>query len=315
MKIKHIFILLVIGMMFSSCMRPYKNLDTIEFSELNYLFPVKIAELSDNIQIAYVDEGSGDETIIFVHGLGSYLPAWRKNVSALRNNFRCIAIDLPGYGKSSKGLYPFTMEFYADVIAEFLDNLNIENATIAGHSMGGQIGMVMALKYPQKVTRLILAAPAGFELFTDGEKRWFREVMTIDMVKLTPVQQLRANIVVNFYNMPQDAEFMVSDRIILRKAKDFEKYCYTVVKSVEAMVDQPVYDFLEKITQPTLIIFGENDNLIPNRYLHGGKTYNVAKIGNEKIPDSKLVMIPCCGHFAQFEKPEVFNKAVIDFIK
>ena len=315
MKIKQIFLIPVLIMMLSSCMRPYKNLTTLEFSELKYPFPVKTAELSNDIKIAYVDEGSGEETIIFVHGLGSYLPAWKKNVAALKENFRCIAVDLPGYGKSSKEVYPLTMEFYADVLAEFIDKLNIDNATIAGHSMGGQIGIVMALKYSQKVKRLILAAPAGFELFTDGEKQWFREVMTVDFVKLTPAQLIRANIVVNFYNMPDDAEFMVTDRIALRKARDFEKYCYTIVKSVAGMVDQPVYDLLEKITQPTLIIFGENDNLIPNRYLHGGTTYNVAKVGDQKIPNSKLVMVKKCGHFVQFEKPEVFNQAVIEFMK
>jgi pimeloyl-ACP methyl ester carboxylesterase len=66
---------------------------------------------------------------------------------------------------------------------------------------------------------------------------------------------------------------------------------------------------------PTLIVFGENDNLIPNPYLHGGKTEDIAKIGHEKIKGSKLVMIPECGHFAQYEKYKEFNNAVLDFLK
>ncbi|MDZ7264899.1 MAG: alpha/beta hydrolase [candidate division KSB1 bacterium] len=287
----------------------------MEFSEISYPFPVKNIILNQNITLAYIDEGSAQETIIFVHGLGSYLKAWVKNMPMLSDHFRCIAIDLPGYGKSSKGLYPFTMEFYADVLAEFIEKLKLTDVTVAGHSMGGQIGMVMALKYPQKVKRLILTSPAGFEQFTDGEKRWFREVMTVEAVKSTPVQQIRANVAANFYNMPPDAEFMTTDRIALRQANDFEKYCYTVVKSVEGMVDQPVYDLLDKISQPTLIIFGENDNLIPNPYLHGGKTKDIGEIGAAKIPNSKLVMIPHCGHFAQFEKAELFNQAVLEFMK
>jgi len=312
MKVK---LLLLIIIVLSSCMQPYRKLRTMEFADLQYPYPVKKVKLENNIRLAYIEEGAGTETIIFVHGLGSYLPAWNKNVAELRNHVRCLAVDLPGYGKSSKELHSGTMEFYADVLADFMDKLDLKQATIAGHSMGGQIGMVMALKYPQKVKRLVLVSPAGFELFTDGEKRWFREVMTVTAVKETPVQQLRANVVANFYNMPDDAEFMITDRIALRQAPDFEKYCYTVVKSVEGMLDQPVYHLLDKITQPCLIIFGENDNLIPNPYLHGGPTKDVGRVGDEKIPNSKLIMIPKCGHFAQFEKPEIVNQAVLDFLK
>jgi pimeloyl-ACP methyl ester carboxylesterase len=287
----------------------------MEFSDLNYPFAVKMAALNDSITIAYADEGEGPETIIFLHGLGSYLPAWEKNISELRSRYRCIAIDLPGYGKSSKGLYDIGMAFYAHVLVQFMDELNLESVTIAGHSMGAQIGMTLAIQHPQRVKRLILVSPAGFERFSPGESKWFKEAVTIDAVKNTPVQQIRANVVANFYNMPADAEFMVTDRIALRYAKDFDYYCYTVAKAVAGMVEEPVYEYLEDIQQPTLIIFGKNDNLIPNPYLTGGKTDAIAKIGAEKIPDSKLVMVPRCGHFAQFEKPEIVNREIDAFVK
>jgi len=314
---KYRLILLIIGfsIMFASCMQPYKNLAPLEFSELDYPFDVHYAELDNGKRIAYVDEGSGRDAIIFVHGLGSYLKAWHKNVSGLKDDFRCIAVDLPGYGKSSKELHSGSMEFYGDVLVELMETLDIDQATIAGHSMGGQIAMVMALKHPERVKRLILIAPAGFEPFTEGEKEWFREVMTVDGVKLTSVQQIRANVVANFYNMPDDAEFMITDRIALRDAGDFDRYCYTVVKSVEGMVNQPVNHLLGKIEQPALIIFGENDNLIPNPYLNGGSTAGIAEIGAAQLPDNTLLMIPNCGHFAQFEKPDVVNQAVSDFMK
>lgn len=305
-------IFLLIAIILTAC-SPYGNLTNMEFDELQYPFDIKKIKLNDGRTLAYSDEGKGD-VIIFIHGLGSYSPAWKKNVSVLKEKFRCIAVDLPGYGKSSKEIHSGKMEFYADVIIELLDKLNIEKATIAGHSMGGQIGMVMALKYPDRIKALILASPAGFESFTAGQKQWFRDVMTVDGVKLTNTQTIRANVVSNFYNMPEDAEFMITDRIAFRGAKDFENYCYTVVRSVNGMVDQPVIDFLDKIKQPTLILFGENDNLIPNPYLNPGKTEEIAKIGASKIPNSKLVMIPECGHFLQFEKPEIFNQSVIEFL-
>lgn len=305
-------LLLLIAMI--SC-SPYGNLQTMEFSELSYPFQVKYVQVNEDINLAYVDEGKGSNSIIFIHGLGSYLPAWEKNISELKNHYRCIAIDLPGYGKSSKLLHSGSMEFYADVIKNFMDKIHLKKAVFAGHSMGGQISIVMALKYPEYVEKLVLVSPAGIELFNAGEKEWFREVMTVDLVKLTSVQAIRSNVYANFYNMPDDAEFMITDRIALREAKGFDNYCYTVVQSVKGMVDQPVYDFLPEIKQSTLILFAENDNLIPNPYLHGGCTEDIGKIGVERIPGSKLVMVPNCGHFLQFEKPDVFNKEVKDFLR
>ncbi|MBX7153266.1 alpha/beta hydrolase [bacterium] len=300
----------------AGCMAPYSNIKPLRsLTELNYPYDVKHQALSNDIDLAYIDEGSGDQTILFIHGLGSYIPAWKKNVETLKSHYRCIAVDLPGYGKSSKKPHSGMMEFYADVMVELIDKLALKNVIVAGHSMGGQIGITMALKYPDKVQKLVLIDPAGFESFTEGEKQWFREVMTVKFVKETPPQQIRANLIANFYNTPDDAEFMITDRIAMRTASDFENYCYTVTRSVHGMVDQPVVDLLDKIEQPTLIVFGENDNLIPNPYLHGGKTADIAAIGKSKIKNSQLVMIPQCGHFAQFEKAEMVNQAVQDFLK
>lgn len=308
------YLFLFVSVLLLAACSPYKDLTKMEFDDLKYPFPVKTIQLKD-ANIAYVDEGTGDNTIIFIHGLGSYLRAWDKNVAELSKKYRCIAIDLPGYGKSSKEIHPGSMEFYADVVAQLINKLELKNVTLAGHSMGGQISMVFALKYPSLVKNLVLVDPAGFETFNEGEKQWFRDVMTVNAVKLTPVQAIRSNLILNFYDMPEDAEFMVTDRIALRDAKDFEKYCYAVAKSVHGMVDQPVINLIDRITQPTLIVFGENDNLIPNPYLHGGKTEDIAKIGNEKIKGSKLVIIPNCGHFAQYEKYNEFNNAVLEFLK
>ena len=293
---------------------PYGNLSDMEFEDLDYPYEVEYVKLDDGRKIAYVDEGSGPETIIFIHGLGSYLPAWKKNIEGLRDDFRVIALDLPGYGKSSKEIHSGSMEFYADVVNEFAVKLGLENIVLGGHSMGGQISMVAALKYPNLISKLILIAPAGFEEFNEGEKEWFREVMTVDAVALTSNQQIRTNVYSNFYNMPEDAEFMITDRIALKGAKDFKNYSYAVTQSVKGMVDQTVIDFLPKIEQPVLIIFGENDQLIPNPYLNPGFTKDIAEAGASKLPNSRLVMLENTGHFAQFESPQKVNKAINEFL-
>lgn len=305
------------AVVFGACSTPYSAIRNIKsFDELNYKYPVKKVYLPENeFTIAYTDEGKGDNTIILIHGLGSYLRAWEKNIGELSKNNRVIAIDLPGYGKSSKEPHTGMMTFYAGIVNELVKELKLNKVVIGGHSMGGQIGMTTYLKYPQIVKGLVLAAPAGFERFTKGQKQWFRDVMTVDGVRLTTPEGIQNNLASNFFRQPKDADFMVSERMEMRSADDFIPYCYAVVQSVHGMVDNPVIDYLQDIKVPTLIFFGENDNLIPNRYLNPGRTVEIAKYGASKINNSKLVMIPKTGHFLMFEKPEVFNKETIDFIK
>lgn len=293
-----------------------KELKPIQrFEDLSYPYEVKKALLSGGIDVAYVDEGKGEQTIVFIHGLGSYLPAWKKNVEGLKDKYRCIAIDLPGYGKSSKSEYSGSMRFYSEIVAEFIRALDLKRVTLAGHSMGGQISIITALAYPDKVDKLALIAPAGFETFTKGQKQWFREVMTANAVKLTTVEQIKSNLAYNFYRLPKDAHFMITDRIDMRRAGDFDAYCYIIPQCVQGMVDDPVFEFLPNITQPTLIIFGENDNLIPNRYLNPGKTEALARKGAERIPKSTLHLLPKAGHFVQFEKATEVNSLIAEFLE
>lgn len=309
------FLGIILAVLFSACgvQRDLIPLQTMD--ELPYPFSVNKVELPEGIKVAYVDEGKGDQTILFIHGLGSYLPAWKKNIEGLKGQYRCIAIDLPGYGKSSKGKYEGSMRFYATVVSEFIDALGLDKVTLAGHSMGGQIAIVTALAYPDKVDKLVLVAPAGFETFTKGQRQWFRDVMTATGVKLTTVEQIKINLAYNFYRLPKDAEFMITDRINMRTASDFDGYCYIIPQSVQGMVDDPVYEFLPRIQQPTLVVFGENDNLIPNRYLNPGATEKVAKDGAGRIPNAELHLLPKAGHFVQFEKADEVNLFIRGFLK
>jgi len=306
----------LVFLVMSSCSTPYRALSHFQsMDEMQYKYPVKKVHLPQSgYDIAYTDEGKGETTIIFIHGLGSYLQAWIKNVDVLKSNYRCISIDLPGYGKSSKQPHSGKMTFYAGIINELVQELNLGQVILAGHSMGGQISITTELLYPGIVKGLILADPAGFEEFNKGQKQWFRDVMTLDGVRLTTTEAIQTNLATNFYRVPRDAEFMITDRISMRSASDFNAYCYAVVQSVNGMVDEPVIDYLDKINVPVLIFFGENDNLIPNRYLNPGRTRDIAESGAGKIPNSKLVMVPKCGHFMMFEHHDVFNNEVTDFI-
>ena len=126
--------------------------------DIDYGVEVKTIKVKGNISVAYTDEGKGTN-LGFIHGLASYLPAWKKNTAVLKDSYRCIALDLPGYGKSDKGNYEVSMEFYADVVAEFCSQLKLSQVVLVGHSMGGQVAISAALKYPELVARLVLIAP------------------------------------------------------------------------------------------------------------------------------------------------------------
>lgn len=283
----------------------------------NYPYPVKYHDGNDGVRIAYVDEGRGDKTLVFVHGLGSNLQAWKKNIAGLRKEFRCIALDLPGYGKSGKADFSYTMEFFAGAIDDFIRGLGLERVVLVGHSMGGQISMTLALQRPDYLQEMILAAPAGLESFSATDREFFTTYVRPEILLATPEAQIERNFAVNFFAMPPDARFMVDDRLAMREdAAAYAQYCAMIPRCVVGMLDAPVADRLGEITTPTLIIFGENDQLIPNKILHPTLTVAaVAEVGQAGIPQARLAYLPESGHFVQWEQAEQFNGLLRDFIR
>jgi pimeloyl-ACP methyl ester carboxylesterase len=281
-----------------------------------YPYPVHTVRILDSLEIAYIDEGAGEYTLFFVHGMGSYLKSWTKNIEALKLRYRCVALDLPGYGKSSAGVYPQSMTFFADAARGLIERLRLENVVLVGHSMGGQIGMHVAIRGLPQLEKLVLIAPAGFETFTEAEKRWFESVYTPAFIQTTPATQIERNFELNFFQMPDDARFMIEDRLLLRETAAYETYCDMIPRCVRGMLDEPVYERLPDITLPTLILFGNDDALIPNRFLHPTlSTAEVARDGQSRIPGSELRLLDACGHFVQWECADEVNAVIEGFLR
>jgi len=315
---KHILFTLlgvVLAMSINGCASSsqWYHLPTLEFDQMDYGFVVHHAQV-DGMDIAYLDEGRGDQVILLIHGLGTNAKGWQRNLPALSRDHRVIAVDLPGYGMSSKDAYPYSMAFHAAACVGLLDALGIDQAVWMGHSMGGQIALTAALDHPAKVSGLVLLSTAGFEPFTEGEGDWLTGAVTPKFVRESSIRQIARNVHSNFFRTPPEAEFFITDRIQMRGAGDFDQYCYAVWRNVAAMIDGPVLDRLGDVVQPTLIIFGEHDGLIPNPYLHGGYTLPVAERGHAAIGGSELLMLPECGHMTMFEKADEVNAAVRTFV-
>jgi pimeloyl-ACP methyl ester carboxylesterase len=226
-----------------------------------------------------------------------------------------VAIDLPGYGKSSKANYDYSMAFYARVVQKLIETLRLEHVVLVGHSMGGQIAITHALRYPGRAEALVLVAPAGFEAFGPGEGAWLASAVTKEFVMVTPPDMIYANYANNFWRMPKQAHFMIDDRIRIVAGPDFDAYAYAVSRSVWAMIHEPVRARLGEIAVPALVVFGRDDQLIPNPILHGGATSDVAADGTSRLQHGRLVLIPRAGHMVQFERPDEFDTAVLDFLK
>jgi pimeloyl-ACP methyl ester carboxylesterase len=172
--------------------------------------------------------------------------------------------------------------------------------------------MTHALLHPGRAEALILVAPAGLEKFEPGEGSWLAEAVSKEFVQLTPLDGIYQNLAGNFLRMPDAAQFMANDRVAIVGGPDFDAYAYAVSRSVNAMIREPVD--VRQIVAPTLIVFGEDDGLIPNPILHGGDTRALAEKAVSQFPCAQLVMIPRAGHMVQFEQPGLFDHAVLEFL-
>ena len=123
--------------------------------------------------IAFKDTQHNSETILFIHGLGCTASIWEELSTTLSVNYRCISIDLPSYGNSAELTGTFSLSAITEELYKFILSLKIDaqKLHLCGHSMGGQIAIILALRYPNVFNKLILVAPAGFEQFTEREKQ------------------------------------------------------------------------------------------------------------------------------------------------
>ncbi len=283
------------------------------WAEVSYPWATQHADI-DGTKVAYADLGQGERTLVLIHGLGSYGPVWKNNAESLAQHHRVIVLDLPGYGRSDKPPAPYSMTYFAQNVHALLAELDVRDPVLVGHSMGGQIAMTYALKYPDEYAALVLTSPAGFEEFEDGEAKWLANAVTPAFTCAADDEAVYVRTAGNFHRMPKDAKFMVDDRIATKTSPDFPDYCVAVSRSVAGMLDEPVYAQLPEIAKPVLVLFGKHDNLIPNPFLHGGSTVRLAEEAVARLPDADLVVLPRAGHMAQFEAADAWNAEVERFV-
>ncbi len=319
----------------SSCVHRYSDEPTIQFSDLKYqslngaAWPQRMIELprmgakyqlgaANHVSVIEMNP-EGQRTIVFLHGLGSYVSFWRFQLDAFAaQGYHVVAFDQLGYGKSDKpSVFPYTMEAMSEVVDEVMEVLKLDHAALVGHSMGGEVAMATAIRFPSRVERLVLTSPAGFEAFSPREKAWFQSAVNTIFVKSTPEYGIWGSVrLANFARWRDELEFLIEERVRLIKSADFDKYAYAQVRSINGLTHNDfVRDNLKAIKAPTLIVFGEDDRLIPNVFLHGGRAREMMTYGAEHIAGAKLEGFGGCGHTVQMDCPDLYNSTVTAFLK
>jgi pimeloyl-ACP methyl ester carboxylesterase len=262
----------------------------------------------DGINVHYRDEGNKNDSlpIVLIHGTSSSLHTWDSIVPALLNKKRIIRLDIPAFGLT--GPHPgreYSIAFYNQFIDSFLSTLGVQQYIIAGNSLGGSIAWNQALSYPQKVKQLILINSGGYpkknEKGNIGFKLASMPIIGDVLVKFTPRSLIRKSVEDVYADKSKVNEQLVQRYYDLLLREGNRQATLDIFKQRKYASSEKI----KSIHTPTLIIWGEEDQLIDvsNAYLF-----------KKDIQGSELVIIPKTGHVPMEENPSVFLTALNKFI-
>jgi len=284
------------------------------FQRLTYPYEVRQVNFQDGEHMSFVDIGAGPQVLVFIHGEESYLPAWMKNIDELSREYRCIAVDLIGYGKSSKPMETNLLLDHSEYIAALMDSLGIHRYNLIGHAMGGQIAVHHTLNYPDRVRKLVLLAPTGIEIFEGAQSTMVKTFPSSSVVN-TSQEAIIAQIRNYFFQFPEEAGFMITDRIAMAGDPQMEAYAHAVASGITGTIDQPIFGYLGDIQAPTMVLFGAEDRVIPNSMYNPDLTHDmILEKVEENIPNVETHLIPAGGHMLMFERYDVVNALIRDFM-
>jgi pimeloyl-ACP methyl ester carboxylesterase len=261
----------------------------------------------DGVRVHYQEKGTGTP-LVLLHGFSSSTYSWKDVFEPLAKSYRVIAVDLKGFGFSGKPDGDYSRRAQAILVAHLLDHLKIEKAWLAGNSMGGEVSLNFALQNPQRVAGLILIDSAGVSV--SGANSLAPVYARIPFVgpvlialALTSDKLVRQGLEKSFYDDAKITDERVAFYYRPLKTRGGQ---LAALRARTQAGEFPIEPDLNKISVPTLIIWGAEDALIP---LEAGRKMN------SLIKGSKLVIIERCGHVPQEELPERVFDEMTKFIE
>lgn len=270
----------------------------------------------EGLPTRYLSAGTTGPPLVLLHGVGDNAFDWRWVMPALASTHRVYAPDLPGSGSSAKPLdtdYDYSPAFFTRFVAAFLDALEIDRAVVVGNSLGGLVGLRLALAEPERVTALGLVSSAGLgrevtyalrSLALPGYGK-----LSVAWGKRRPGAAQRAlGRAALVFARPQDApRKWIKEQYRLARLPGFLEAQLATLRAQVGLKGQRevLVDRLAQLERPTMVVWGTRDRVIP---------YSHAKEAVSRLPEGYLELIPECGHLPQVEQPERFVSGLRRFL-
>ena len=287
----------------------------------------------NNLSINYKTIGNGKIPIVLLHGWGvssdKYAELIKTLYPILNTQYSILILDLPGFGKSNEPNKNWRLDDYVEFVDEFIKKTNrkggfelvknilekkleqykqcgnvychteketTKDVILIGHSFGGKIAIKYATKYPERINKLILTGAAGIKhKLTTKQKIFFILAKTGKTVFSLPI--------INNFQKPIHKIF---SKLARSRKKDYYSASSRMKEIMKNILAEEITDHLDKIKNPTLLVWGREDRTTP---LSDGK------IMNERIEDSKLIIVDNANHSLPYQKPKEFAKIIEEFIK
>ena len=266
-------------------------------------------------RISTLTAGDGIETVILIHGLGSNKTSFFETVSALTPEYTVHAIDLPGFGSSSKPLRaPYDAAWFSRAVTRFMDAQGIERAHIVGNSLGGRVAIELGLREPDRVRSLSLLCPS----MAWRRRRHFVPLVKMLRPELAAIPHTLGTALVRqqFWSMfsrpkrihPSAADVAVEEFVRTYRSVNARVAFHAAARHIyleEPKGPKGFYTRLHELEPPALFVWGDEDPLVPLAF---------SRYVRDALPSAKQVVLEQCGHVPQVEHPVDANALVHDFI-
>jgi pimeloyl-ACP methyl ester carboxylesterase len=262
--------------------------------------PSKFVEI-EGLQVHYREEGNpkaDSVPLVLIHGTGASLHTWDGWADTLKNDFRLVRLDLPAYGLTGpNATNEYPMEYYVSFLNSFLQKKGIQQCYLAGNSLGGAVAWQYALKYPNSVVKLILIDAIGYPSLQSKNIPIAFRIAQIPILKnlakyITPRFMVEGSLK-NVYANDSKVTPELIDRyweLTLRKGN---RSAFVARFNQKTTIDNQ-WKYIPKIAIPTLIQWGQHDELIP---------LDVAKRFHLDLPNDTLIVYSNAGHVPMEEIP------------